>query len=55
MKIKYICKAVKWFDKVNGNTYHSVKIIRCEDGKQIVNKPSYVYGYEDHYNIKFDK
>ena len=47
MKIKYIVNAVKWWDKVNGNTYHSVRVTRCEDGKQLVGEMQ--YGYGDHY------
>ena len=47
MKIKYIVNAVKWWDKVNGNTYHSVRVTRCEDGKQLVGQ--FQYGYGDHY------
>ena len=47
MKIKYIVNAVKWWDKVNGNTYHSVRVTRCEDGKQLVGPMQ--YGYGDHY------
>ena len=47
MKIQYICNAVKWFDKVNGNTYHSVRVKRCEDGSLICGK--YTYGYGDSY------
>lgn len=47
MKIKFICHAIKWFDKVNGNTYHSVRITRTSDGKTIVGQ--FQYGYGDHY------
>ena len=32
-KFKYTAMAVKWWDKVNGNTYHSVRITRHRDGK----------------------
>lgn len=46
-KYQYTANAVKWFDKVNGNTYHSVKITRHEDGAQIV--AQFQYGYGDHY------
>ena len=46
-KIKFCCIAVKWFDKVNGNTYHSVRIIRNRDGKVIVGQ--FQYGYGDQY------
>jgi hypothetical protein len=47
MRIKFNCDAVKWFDKVNGNTYHSVSITRNEDGAVI--KGQFQYGYGDHY------
>jgi len=43
-QILFICNAVKWFDKVNGNTYHSVRITRCKDGKVIVGQFQYGYG-----------
>lgn len=43
-EIKFVCNTVKWFDKINGNTYHSVKIIRCKDGKEIVGQFQYGYG-----------
>ena len=46
-KYKFTCNAVKWFDKVNGNTYHSVRIIRHRDGEVLVG--SFQYGYGDHY------
>ena len=43
-KLQFICKAVKWFDKVNGNTYHSVKVTRCSDGAIVTSKFDYGYG-----------
>jgi len=46
-KIKFIANVVKWFDKVNGNTYHSMQVIRCSDGKTIY--CPFTYGYGDHY------
>jgi hypothetical protein len=46
-KIKYIAHAVRWFDRINGNTYHSVRITRVRDGK-IIACP-FTYGYGDHY------
>jgi len=45
--IKFICTAVKWFDRVNGNTYHSVRIERVRDGKVIAQ--GMTYGYGEHY------
>ncbi len=46
-KIHFVCNAVKWFDKVNGNTYHSVRITRISDGKVICHE--WTYGYNEHY------
>ena len=42
--IKYVCSAIKWFDKINGNTYHSVKITRVKDRKVIYGEYQYGYG-----------
>ena len=47
MKIEYVCNAVKWWDKVNGNTYHSVRVTRCKDDAVVVGQ--FQYGYGDHY------
>ena len=49
-EIKFICNAVRWFDRQNGNTYHSVRITNCKTGQVIVglNAP-YEYGYSDQY------
>jgi hypothetical protein len=47
MKIQFVANGVKWFDRVNGNTYHSVSILRCSDG-EILNCP-FQYGYGDAY------
>ena len=50
MKTKYVCNAVKWFDRINGNTYHSVRITNCRTGKTIVGLHApYEYGYGDQY------
>ena len=38
----------KWFDKVNGNTYHTVKIVDLDSGETIV-KTERAYGYGDHW------
>ena len=45
--IKFTVIAVKWFDKVNGNTYHSVRCIRHKDSAIVVGY--FRYGYGDHY------
>ena len=46
-KIKFVCNAYRWFDKANGNTYHSVRVTRVKDGETIVH--AWTYGYGDHY------
>jgi hypothetical protein len=46
-KIKFVANAVRWFDKANGNTYHSVNITRIEDGATI--HCPFTYGYGEHY------
>jgi len=46
-EIKFTCQAVKWFDKLNGNTYHSVRITRNKDGAVVVG--AFAYGYGDQY------
>lgn len=44
---KFLVIAKRWFDEINGNTYHSVKITDLETGKvYIVGK---TYGYGSHY------
>lgn len=45
--IKFTCHAARWFDKVNGNTYHSVRVTRHRDGATIA--APWQYGYGDHY------
>ena len=44
MKIKFVVIAVKWFDKANGNTYHSIRAFRCSDGAVITAPLQYGYG-----------
>jgi hypothetical protein len=38
--------ARRWFDKINGNTYHSVDVF--VNGKHVGNKP-FEYGYDEMY------
>ena len=45
--ILFTARACRWFDKINGNTYHSVRITRHSDGA-ILACP-FQYGYGDHY------
>jgi len=44
---KYTAVVKKWFDKVNGNTYHSVRIIRHSD--EAVCVAPFQYGYGSQY------
>jgi len=46
-KTKFTVNVVKWFDRVNGNTYHSCRITRCKDGKSLY--CPFTYGYGEHY------
>jgi len=48
-KIKFVANVVTWFDRANGNTYHSVNIARTRDGAVICVPFSYGYGtmYEE--------
>ena len=47
MKNKYVFLAKKWFDKINGNTYHSVAYHDFDKGETITS--GIVYGYGNHY------
>lgn len=47
-KIEFVCNAVKWFDRVNGNTYHSVRITRVSDSA-VLNSCDICYGYGEAY------
>ena len=46
-EIKFTVIAKKWFDKINGNTYHSVRCVRCKDNAIVVGY--FRYGYGEHY------
>jgi len=46
-RIKYIVQAARWFDRVNGNTYHACRITRTRDGATI--RCPFQYGYGDQY------
>ena len=45
--IKFTVIAKKWWDRVNGNTYHSVRCVRCKDNAVVTG--SFRYGYGEHY------
>jgi len=44
---KFIIIGGKWFDKVNGNTYHNAKIIDADTGATYY--AGYAYGYGSAY------
>jgi hypothetical protein len=43
-KFLFVANAVRWFDRVNGNTYHSVNVTRMKDGRVIHCPLQYGYG-----------
>jgi glutamate formiminotransferase len=43
---KYVINGVKWFDRINGNTYHTVSIIDVDSNETIYNS-DITYGYDD--------
>ena len=44
---KYLMEGYRWFDRVNGNTYHSVIITDLKSGKEVYRSPHAIYGYGD--------
>lgn len=44
--VLYIIEGRRWFDKINGNTYHSVYITDTHTNKRILSEPM-TYGYGD--------
>jgi len=46
-QIRFIADAKTWFDKVNGNSYFSVRVTRTDTGETIV--CPFQYGYGSHY------
>lgn len=46
-QIKFIGHAVKWFDRINGNTYHGVQVTRMSDSEMLY--CPFTYGYGDHF------
>ena len=47
--IKYIIEGYRWFDKINGNTYHTIYITDAKTNTQIYGNKPMVYGYGDQY------
>lgn len=53
--IKYISDSVEWFDKVNGNTYASTRIISTETGETVKIYPfQYGNGHNNTHLFKRD-
>jgi hypothetical protein len=46
-KIKFIIEAMKWRDRINGNTYFSAQITRTSDNQRL--RVPFQGGYGDHY------
>lgn len=44
---KFYCRGAKWFDRVNGNTYHNAAIIDSQTGEEFY--IGFAYGYGDHW------
>ena len=42
--IKFVIHSKKWFDKVNGNTYHAVRILNTQNNLMIAAPFQYGYG-----------
>jgi len=45
-KPHYTLHGRRWFDRINGNTYHTVE---CFKGSEFLFKTPMIYGYGDHY------
>lgn len=46
-QIKFTVIACRWFDRINGNTYHSVRCTRHKDNAVVIG--SFRYGYGNSY------
>ena len=46
---RFVVNTIKWFDKINGNTYFSNRITNIESGEVICSP--FQYGYGDHYRF----
>ena len=42
----YVIDAKRWFDRVNGNTYHSVSVFK---NGELLDRVPFTYGYGSHY------
>ncbi|MCP4648764.1 MAG: hypothetical protein GY853_01610 [PVC group bacterium] len=46
-ELKFFVTGCRWFDKINGNTYHSARIVRASDSKVLY--CPFEYGYGEQY------
>lgn len=46
MRNYYVIDAKRWFDRVNGNTYHSVNVYK---NGELLDRIAFNYGYGNHY------
>lgn len=44
---QFLVEGYRWFDKVNGNTYHKVVITDLKTKEEVYRSPDIVYGYGD--------
>ena len=44
MTIKYVIHAKEWRDKINGNTYHSIRVLNTQNNLMITAPFQYGYG-----------
>ena len=49
MEIKLLIEGFEWFDKINGNSYHTIKITNLKDNCVIYRSENIVYGYGSQY------
>jgi len=47
--VKFLIEGFKWFDKVNGNTYFTLKITDLIKNEVIFKDNQLQYGYDEHY------
>ena len=47
--IKYLIEGFEWFDKINGNSYHTIRITNLKNNEVIYKSENIVYGYGDQY------
>jgi len=47
--IKYLIEGFEWFDKINGNSYHTIRITDLNKNEVIYKSDNIVYGYGNQY------